>query len=154
MKLNSRGSLRWFVLASIALALVLVHQPKANNTARESSSRFFYSTLELPVYASELPQTTPDGAKKDAPPAPIPLPDGKGKDTAKRICSGCHGTDTFASQGHTREKWSSIIGSMGDKGMDASDEEIAQILDYLTASFPPPPDKSDPAAPANPPQSN
>jgi cytochrome c5 len=79
------------------------------------------------------------------------LPDGKGKDTTKRVCSGCHSTNTFASLGYTREKWSSTLDSMTAKGMDASDDEISEILDYLAAHFPPPPDKSAPAVPGNPP---
>ena len=153
MRLNGRRLQRCFVLTCFASAVLLLPKPRTSSLASGSSLRRFYSTLELPVYASESPQTKSSGAKKSTAPVLIPLPDGKGKDTTKRVCSGCHSTITFASQAYAREKWSSVIDTMTAKGMDASEDEIAEILDYLTASFPLPPDKSAPTAPANPPPS-
>jgi hypothetical protein len=85
-------------------------------------------------------------------PVLIPLPDGDGKDTTKRICGRCHSTNIFASHGYTREKWSSVIDAMTAKGMEATDDEASEILDYLALNFPPEPARNSPATPANPPE--
>jgi hypothetical protein len=61
-----------------------------------------------------------------------PLPDGKGKDVTKRLCSGCHAVTVFATQRHTAERWGAIVDNMVSKGLDASDEELATINTYLS----------------------
>jgi cytochrome c5 len=86
----------------------------------------------------------PAGAQKE-----IPLPEGKGKDVTQRVCSTCHGINVFVQQRHTSEKWSSIIDNMVSKGLEASDEDLATINNYLATNLGP---KKD--APANPPDSS
>jgi mono/diheme cytochrome c family protein len=83
----------------------------------------------------------PAGAQAEA-----QLPDGKGKDVTQRVCSTCHATSQFAGERHTKEKWSSIIDDMVSKGLDASDEDLATINNYLATNLGP---KKD--APASPP---
>jgi hypothetical protein len=61
-----------------------------------------------------------------------PLPEGKGKDVTKRLCSGCHAVTVFAEQRHTAEKWAAIIDDMVSKGLAASDEELVTINTYLS----------------------
>jgi mono/diheme cytochrome c family protein len=121
----------------------------AGTSGRDSTR--FYSILDTAVYASESQDAAASTPKKSTAPALIPLPDGEGKDLTKTTCGKCHSTNIFASQGYTREQWSSIMDSMASKGMEATDDEAAQILDYLSASFPPKPSKASPPAPANPP---
>jgi hypothetical protein len=73
-----------------------------------------------------------------------PLPEGKGKDVVKRLCSGCHAVTVFAKERHTPEKWASIVDNMVSKGMDASDEELDTINTYLSTNLAAP--KEAPAA--------
>lgn len=61
-----------------------------------------------------------------------PLPDGKGKEVTKRLCSGCHAVAVFATQRHTPERWAAIVDNMVSKGLDASDEELETINSYLS----------------------
>jgi cytochrome c5 len=150
MKRNARGLTILVSSILIACATTSLHDTKIAAGIRGSRLNRLYSTIEVPVYASESPQATAPGAKK-APTALIPLPDGDGKDTTKRFCGRCHSTNIFASQGYTREKWTSVIDAMTAKGMEASDDEVNEMLDYLALNFPPQPGKSSATPPANPP---
>ena len=90
----------------------------------------------------------------------IPLPEGPGKEITERTCANCHSTDVWVKQRHTREKWSSIIDNMVSKGMEASDDDLAVINDYLAlklgpnspAAMPATTPTSPPATPPAPPQ--
>jgi cytochrome c5 len=86
---------------------------------------------------SELFSELPAPPSLQAPTSDIPLPEGKGRDTTKRLCSACHSSNVWAAQHHTREKWGSIIDNMLSKGLEASDDDLAVVQDYLTASFGP-----------------
>jgi cytochrome c5 len=79
------------------------------------------------VYAMQA-APAPDTTKKAD---DDPLPEGKGKDVTKKVCSGCHAVSMFASQRHDHEQWSAIIDQMVGKGLDASDDQLNQINDYL-----------------------
>lgn len=106
-------------------------------------ARFF--TVIGPLASAYLaPQTDSQKPKDDD-----PLPEGKGKDVVKRLCSGCHAVTVFAKERHTPEKWASIVDNMVSKGMDASDEELETINTYLSTNLAPPKD----APPATPPES-
>jgi cytochrome c5 len=78
----------------------------------------------------------------------IPLPDGEGKDVTKRVCGNCHSTNIWIKQRHSAEKWSSIIDNMVSKGMEASDDDLATVNDYLGKYLAPPPKDAPPATPA------
>jgi competence protein ComEA len=69
--------------------------------------------------------------------APKPLPDGPGKDTFVRVCSKCHSTDIPASQHKNADEWTDTLIDMRNKGAEASDEELEQILKYLVTNFGP-----------------
>ena len=71
----------------------------------------------------------------------LPVPEGKGKDVTVRICTGCHSSDLWANQRHTREEWSSVIDNMLSKGLQASDDEIETINTYLATYLGPAPKK-------------
>jgi cytochrome c5 len=86
-----------------------------------------------PALFSVLPLSLP----VQAPAGDIPLPDGKGKDLTKRLCSACHSSNVWAAQRHTREKWGSIIDNMLSKGLEASDDDLAIVNDYLVTNFGP-----------------
>jgi hypothetical protein len=75
------------------------------------------------------------------------LPEGKGKDLVQKKCTMCHAANIFTSQKHTKEQWGSVLDNMTSKGLEASDEELDTILDYLTQNFAPVAKTPDASAP-------
>jgi mono/diheme cytochrome c family protein len=69
--------------------------------------------------------------------APAPLPDAPNRETVQRICSGCHPAQIVLGRGMTREQWGGIVSNMISRGAKGSDEEFAQIVDYLATNLPP-----------------
>lgn len=69
--------------------------------------------------------------------ARVQLPDAPGKDTVQKICAACHGVEVIVPRGMTRQEWSQVVANMVAKGAKGTDEEFAQVLDYLAANFPP-----------------
>jgi competence protein ComEA len=63
------------------------------------------------------------------------LPDAPGKDVTVRVCSQCHEPQRAAALRLTRDGWEGVMSKMVSLGMKASDEELKQILDYLTENF-------------------
>jgi competence protein ComEA len=77
-------------------------------------------------------------ARQNPPPAQSPqevLPAGPGKDVTVKVCSGCHQVSIVASLRLTREGWSGVLKDMVREGAKGTDEELAQVLDYLSANF-------------------
>ncbi len=96
------------------------------------------ATHPLPRFAALLtflqaPAPKPKPAKTSL----VVLPPGEGHDTTKKLCSTCHGTDVFARQRHTKEKWNQILDNMVSKGMEASDDDLEKMADYLGAHLGP-----------------
>ena len=60
------------------------------------------------------------------------LPDGPGKETMQRICSNCHGPEIVLGKRLTRDGWSQIVMNMIQRGAQGTDDEFADIVDYLT----------------------
>src|ERR1700760_4967283 len=65
------------------------------------------------------------------------LPDGKGKETTQRICGACHGAEIVIGRKMDKDGWTQTVVSMVQRGAEGSDEEFAEIVDYLTANFSP-----------------
>ena len=63
------------------------------------------------------------------------LPDGPGKDVTVRFCGQCHEPQRAASVRLTREGWEGELAKMAGLGMDSSDDELTQILNYLSEHF-------------------
>jgi cytochrome c5 len=64
------------------------------------------------------------------------LPDGPGKATVQKICSGCHAAEIVVGRRDTREGWEQLVSSMVDKGANGTDDEFNTVIDYLAAHFP------------------
>jgi competence protein ComEA len=60
------------------------------------------------------------------------LPDGPGKETMQRICSSCHGPEIVLGKRLTRDGWSQVVTNMIQRGAQGTDDEFADIVDYLT----------------------
>jgi hypothetical protein len=70
-----------------------------------------------------------------AAPKALQLPDGPGKTTMQRICSGCHAPEIVIGRHETKEAWEQIVSSMVDKGANGTDDEFNTIIDYLAVNF-------------------
>ena len=70
-------------------------------------------------------------------PGPGQLPDGPNRETVQRICSACHPAQIVVGRGMTREQWGGIVSNMISRGAKGSDEEFAQVVDYLAQTLPP-----------------
>jgi competence protein ComEA len=65
------------------------------------------------------------------------LPDGAGRDLMIRACSKCHEPEKVVDQQFDLKGWKGIVEDMASKGMDATEQEIDQIAQYLAKAFPP-----------------
>jgi len=63
------------------------------------------------------------------------LPDGPGKESLEKVCSGCHEVETLTATRRTRIGWQQMIEDMIGRGADGSEEEMAAVVSYLTAFF-------------------
>ena len=64
------------------------------------------------------------------------LPDGPGKATTQKVCSGCHAAEIVMGRHETRDGWEQIVGKMVSNGANGTDEEFNEVIDYLAAHFP------------------
>jgi competence protein ComEA len=64
-----------------------------------------------------------------------PLPDAPGKDTMIRVCGTCHEPQRSASVRLTREGWEEVMAKMVALGAKGTEEELAQVLNYLVENF-------------------
>ena len=63
------------------------------------------------------------------------LPDGPGKDAMVKVCSPCHEANRAAASRLTREGWEQTVSDMRWRGAKGTDEEFAQIVEYLVTNF-------------------
>jgi cytochrome c5 len=90
-------------------------------------------------------QAAPAAPKEDD-----PLPDGKGKDITKKVCSGCHALSVIADKRRSADEWDAILERMISKGLEASDDDLDKIHDYLVTTLGTATDGSTGAPPASP----
>jgi virginiamycin B lyase len=72
----------------------------------------------------------------------VNLPAGNGRETVQTACATCHGLQTVVnSGGFTAEGWQSEVYLMIGRGAKVPKEQVATVVDYLTANYPgqPPP---------------
>ncbi len=170
MNLCSRRILNLFLLSG-ATGFAILHcasPVEARVVSADSLPKRFLAEIAVPSSAYYALQAAAQSAAPPAPVAPsaaaapanleIPLPDGKGKDVAKRLCSACHSTDMWAGQRHTEDEWNTVIDNMISRGLVASDDELTTVTSYLVTNLGPqkqaPANTATPAAsaPAPPPQ--
>src|ERR1700733_9498415 len=65
------------------------------------------------------------------------LPPGEGKDLLVKQCSGCHQLTVVTSQHKSESGWTDIIIEMRNRGANGSDEDMEQVIRYLTTNFGP-----------------
>jgi competence protein ComEA len=57
------------------------------------------------------------------------------KKLVERTCSRCHTLVSTYRMRNTRERWAEIVDDMVSRGAEATDDEIEQIIDFLTAHY-------------------
>src|SRR5579871_6902299 len=67
--------------------------------------------------------------------AEVKLPEGEGKKLVEEICTSCHDADTAVDMKRTEAQWKKVVQTMQARGAEASDEEFATIVKYLTKYF-------------------
>lgn len=70
---------------------------------------------------------------------PAQLPDAPGRETVTKICAACHPAEVVLGKGMSREQWGTLVSNMISRGAKGTDEEFAQIVDYLAKNLPPGP---------------
>lgn len=65
------------------------------------------------------------------------LPDGKGKETVVRLCSDCHAARVVTTARKTQDQWLQTVETMADKGINATDDEFTDVVEYLSAHLGP-----------------
>ena len=115
--------------AAIVISLAVVGSSHAKEPAHPAYPHF------LAIQAADAPP-------KPANPADA-LPAGDGRDLTVKICSQCHAVTTFSKQRNTKEKWDTVLDDMVTKGMNASDDDLTTVENYLTTYMLRPADAKD-----------
>jgi putative heme-binding domain-containing protein len=63
------------------------------------------------------------------------LPEGKGRADFQRICGTCHSLARATSQRLTRGEWTRVINDMVARGTQGTQDELDNVMTYLTANF-------------------
>jgi len=63
------------------------------------------------------------------------FPDGPGKDAVLKICGQCHSADILLGVAKGRDGWAATVDDMVAKGASGSDEELQEIIGYLSKNF-------------------
>src|SRR5579863_1633997 len=67
--------------------------------------------------------------------ASVSLPEGKGREAVKKICSDCHEIGTVIGSRRTKIGWQRSVEEMITRGAEGSDEDMEAVVDYLTKFF-------------------
>lgn len=59
----------------------------------------------------------------------------KAKAVLQKVCVSCHEMDTVTATRRTRAGWEGTVEDMVSRGAEGSDEEIAEVVTYLTKYF-------------------
>jgi len=65
------------------------------------------------------------------------LPPGRGHDVTVQTCLVCHGADTITQRHLSSVDWKELVNVMVIYGAIADDKQKAEIVDYLSRTFPP-----------------
>jgi competence protein ComEA len=63
------------------------------------------------------------------------LPEGAGKAELLRACTTCHEAERIYKTRYTRQQWTESVSRMARRGVQAGDDEVELILEYLVQNF-------------------
>ncbi|MBI3471380.1 MAG: cytochrome c, partial [Candidatus Solibacter usitatus] len=64
------------------------------------------------------------------------LPDGPGRAQVEKLCRQCHELARSISPRQDRDGWNHTMTRMAAFGMKTSDQDYAQVVDYLVKNYP------------------
>lgn len=115
--------------AAKAATAVAAPTPTATATAGGSGQR--------PAPPSAAAAVAPAPAAPAVVRASTGLPPGAGRDLTQRVCTACHAIGMVTAKGRSSQDWAEIIGRMQGLGLEASDNDLYTIHDYLSRELPP-----------------
>ena len=65
------------------------------------------------------------------------LPEGPGKAVTEKVCHGCHSFVVITQSRATKDHWEAIVDNMVSRGAEGTDDELEQVVVYLTSNFGP-----------------
>ncbi|HEY3837884.1 MAG TPA: helix-hairpin-helix domain-containing protein [Bryobacteraceae bacterium] len=65
----------------------------------------------------------------------LKLPDGPGKAVTQKVCGACHAAELVIGRQEERETWGAIVEDMIQRGAQGTDDEMYQVVDYLSTNF-------------------
>jgi hypothetical protein len=119
-------------LGSFAALLVLIPSGSVEARTKATSAPVAKQIFDGRSLPSESELASMMGMPQDT-----PLPEGKGKDLTQLKCNKCHASRVWVKKHYTQDQWSSVMDQMVEKGMEASDDEIEIMTNYLTTNFGP-----------------
>jgi len=63
------------------------------------------------------------------------LPEGRGRADFQRICGRCHNLATATGQRMTQGEWTRVVNDMVSRGAQGTEDELDNVVAYLTANF-------------------
>jgi len=63
------------------------------------------------------------------------LPVGKGKDTFTRMCANCHSLAQVIANKYPKKMWTNIVDDMVSRGADGTEEDVNNVISYLSRHF-------------------
>jgi hypothetical protein len=63
------------------------------------------------------------------------LPAGPAKDLMITTCTACHSLNRILEAKHSKVEWGTTVSRMKSKGIDATDDNLDVILDYLQTNL-------------------
>lgn len=65
------------------------------------------------------------------------LPDDPAKPVVEKVCGGCHSFTILSENRATKDHWEEIVEKMVTRGAQGTDEELDEVVDYLSRHFGP-----------------
>jgi hypothetical protein len=103
------------------------------NTARDRADTiiaFALSDTAPPAQSAAAPRPPVQIAAATGP-APTELPVGPNRDVALRMCTGCHGVQTFSAVRLSATEWELTVADMRLRGARGTDDEARTVVEYL-----------------------
>lgn len=63
------------------------------------------------------------------------LPDAPGKQVTAKLCGTCHGAEIVLGKPHSEEGWTAVVTDMVQRGAQGSEEELYDVVQYLTRNI-------------------
>ena len=108
------------------------HLRNVGDTSNDKGdSLIAFALSQTPVVSDRTSDVRPAPAPPPATRPAVELPEAPGKDVVVRMCTSCHGTDTFISNRMDAAEWAQVIADMQARGARGSADDVRIAVDYL-----------------------